>query len=138
MLKVGQRDRNHPAARRAPADFALEWYSGSGAGGQHRNKHQNSARLRHLPTGIVVTAQSRKRDESLAQAEAAMTQRLDDLWDGVNREAENNRRADQIGSGMRADKRRTYRFRDDQVVDHLTGRAMSCAQVMKGGFNLLW
>ncbi len=37
-------------------DLQVEWYSGSGAGGQHRNKHQNSVQLRHLPTGIVLTS----------------------------------------------------------------------------------
>jgi len=37
-------------------DFRLDWYSGSGAGGQHRNKHQNCLRLTHIPSGITVTA----------------------------------------------------------------------------------
>lgn len=37
-------------------DFEFNWYSGSGAGGQHRNKHQNCLRLKHIPSGIVVTA----------------------------------------------------------------------------------
>jgi len=32
-----------------PDDFKVEWYSGTGAGGQHRNKHQNSVRLTHIP-----------------------------------------------------------------------------------------
>lgn len=33
-------------------DFKLEWYSGSGAGGQHRNKHQNCCRITHIESGI--------------------------------------------------------------------------------------
>lgn len=33
-------------------DFKLEWYSGSGAGGQHRNKHQNCCRITHIETGL--------------------------------------------------------------------------------------
>lgn len=33
-------------------DFKLEWYSGSGAGGQHRNKHQNCCRITHIATGL--------------------------------------------------------------------------------------
>ena len=35
-------------------DFKLEWYSGSGAGGQHRNKHQNCCRITHIDSGICV------------------------------------------------------------------------------------
>ncbi len=33
-------------------DFKLEWYSGQGAGGQHRNKHQNCCRITHIETGL--------------------------------------------------------------------------------------
>lgn len=119
-------------------DLQLEWYSGSGAGGQHRNKHQNSARLRHLPTGIVVTAQCRKREESLRQARAALLARLKELALNETHGLENRARADQVGTGMRADKRRTYRFRDDRVHDHLTGRSAACSAVMRGRFDLLW
>ena len=120
------------------ADLHLEWYSGSGAGGQHRNKHQNSARLRHLPTGIVVTAQCRKREESLRQAREALLDRLRTLSEGEAQGLENRARADQVGTGMRADKRRTYRFRDDRVLDHLTGQSAACSAVMRGRFELLW
>lgn len=119
-------------------DLQLEWYSGSGAGGQHRNKHQNSVRLRHLPTGLVVTAQCRKREESLRQAREALLDRLRDLSEGEARGRENRARSDQVGTGMRADKRRTYRFRDDRVQDHLTGRSAACSAVMRGRFDLLW
>lgn len=119
-------------------DLQLEWYSGSGAGGQHRNKHQNSARLRHLPTGIMVTAQCRKREESLRQAREALLERLSILAQIDTRGRENMVRADQVGTGMRADKRRTYRFRDDRVQDHLTGLSAACSAVMRGRFDLLW
>lgn len=119
-------------------DLQLEWYSGSGAGGQHRNKHQNSVRLRHLPTGILVTAQCRKREESLRQARTALLARLNELTQSETHGRENRARADQVGTGMRADKRRTYRFRDDRVQDHLTGRSAACSAVMRGRFDLLW
>jgi len=119
-------------------DLQLEWYSGSGAGGQHRNKHQNSVRIRHLPTGIMVTAQCRKREESLRQARAALLDRLSSLAGADSHGRENAVRSDQVGTGMRADKRRTYRFRDDRVQDHLTGRSAACSAVMRGRFDLLW
>jgi protein subunit release factor A len=50
-------------------DFTLDWYSGSGAGGQHRNKHQNCLRLTHIPSGITVTAaDGRDRPANLRRA----------------------------------------------------------------------
>jgi peptide chain release factor 1 len=116
----------------------VEWYSGSGAGGQHRNKHQNSARLRHLPTGIIVTAQCRKRAESLNRATTEITERLDSLLRDHGDGSRNDVRTGQIGTGMRADKRRTYRFRDDRVVDHLSGKICTCKKIMSGRFDLMW
>lgn len=47
-------------------------------------------------------------------------------------------RKDQMGSGMRGDKIRTYRFQDDRVEDHITGKRLSCKKAMAGNFDLLW
>jgi len=44
----------------------------------------------------------------------------------------------QVGSGMRGDKMRTYRFQDDVVKDHQTNRSASVKKVLAGNFNLLW
>lgn len=119
-------------------DLKIEWYSGSGAGGQHRNKHQNSCRLTHLPTGIVKTAQTRSRDNSYAEARSALIQEIERIRKADEETKLNSTRRTQIGSGMRGDKRRTYRFQDDQVVDHVTGKKARCSKIMNGNFDLLW
>lgn len=124
--------------QRADADFSVVWYSGSGAGGQHRNKHQNSARLTHQPTGIVRTAQCRKREESLRRARDAIIEELDRMTDAAGQETANGTRRTQVGSGMRGDKRRTYRFQEDRVADHFTARSARCSNVMRGDFRRLW
>ena len=50
-------------------DFKIEWYSGSGAGGQHRNKHQNCCRITHLETGLRAQAtESRERPRNQDRA----------------------------------------------------------------------
>ena len=41
-------------------DFKLEWYSGSGAGGQHRNKHQNCCRITHIESGLKSNGTANK------------------------------------------------------------------------------
>lgn len=138
VLDGGSPAPDHPAARREASDFHLEWYSGSGAGGQHRNKHMNSARLRHGPTGLVVTAQCRKRPNSEAEARAEMEARLNALLAADGHKAVNGDRSAQIGCGARADKRRTYRFQEGIVTDHVTGRSGKVDRVLNGGIDRLW
>lgn len=43
-----------------PKDFKVEWYSGTGAGGQHRNKHQNCCRITHIATGLKAQSTEHK------------------------------------------------------------------------------
>ena len=120
------------------SDLRVEWYSGTGAGGQHRNKHQNSARITHIPSGIVVTAQCRSRQNSYEQAVAEIQQRVDSE---TKRQYNNNIASDrktQVGTGMRGDKIRTYRFQDDTVQDHITGKRSTAKKVLNGNFDLLW
>jgi peptide chain release factor 1 len=52
--------------------------------------------------------------------------------------AQSAERKAQTGSGMRGDKIRTYRFQDDIVKDHNSGKSASVDKVMAGNFNLLW
>ncbi len=124
--------------KRSEKDFLIEWYSGTGCGGQHRNRHPNSARITHIPTGIVKQAQTRSRQNSFKEAMEALIAELDKQKLDASGLAENGSRRQQVGSGERSDKRRTYRFRDNQVTDHITGKSAQVNKVMKGDFRLLW
>ena len=119
-------------------DLKVEWYSGTGAGGQHRNKHQNSCRITHIPSGLVATAQTRSRQNSYNLAIQNIKETLD--ADAKRRYNSNiaSTRKDQVGSGMRGDKIRTYRFQDDRVQDHITQKIASTKKVLQGNFDLLW
>lgn len=119
-------------------DLEIEWYSGSGAGGQHRNRHKNCVRLRHRPTGIVKTAQKRSREASLKEARKALEQELLRARQKGHAQETNSVRRKQVGSGMRGDKVRTYRFQDDTVVDDVSGRRAKASRVMRGEFAALW
>jgi len=119
-------------------DFKIEWYSGTGAGGQHRNKHQNSCRITYIPTGQIATAQHRSRVNSLEEAKAALIEQLT-KGNYLDKKASLAvERKSQVGSGMRGDKIRTYRFQDDVVKDHITGKSGSVKQVMRGNFDIMW
>ena len=119
-------------------DLKVEWYSGTGAGGQYRNKHQNSCRITHIPTGIIAKAECRSRQNSFEEAVAAIQQRVDfELKQLYNNNIAKDRKR-QLGSGMRGDKIRTYRFKDDRVQYHLTGKSAKCSSILKGNIDLLW
>ncbi len=119
-------------------DCDVDWFSGTGAGGQHRNKHQNSCRITHRPTGITAVAQCRSRTNSFNEAMSSIQKRLDET---VRLKYNNSIAQDrklQVGSGMRGDKIRTYRFQDDRVQDHITNKTASVKKVLAGHFDLLW
>lgn len=119
-------------------DLSYSWYSGSGAGGQHRNKHQNCLRLTHLPSNITVSAQSRKREANVRSCKAELTKRLSNLSESKGLKQLSVERLKNHGTGMRSDKTYTIRFQDNSAVRHSTGRRISCKKYMSGRMDLLW
>jgi peptide chain release factor 1 len=94
-------------------DFRVDWFSGSGAGGQYRNKHQNCVRLTHIPTGVVTIGQTeRDRPSNMRNAFRQMTKLL------VARVLGDERRQRWPGNSETI---RTYHEPDNRVVDHLSG-----------------
>lgn len=118
--------------------FEVEWFSGTGKGGQKRNKSQTSCRVRHKPTGIVETRQGRSRSNNFNDAKQSLINQLDNLSSEEIHDIQSTLRKKQVGSGMRGDKIRTIRFQDDQVVDHRTGKTITAKKFMKGNMDLLW
>lgn len=83
-------------------------------------------------------AETRHRESSQREAMRAVIAVLEHSAAANLHNEANDIRRGQVGSGMRGDKRRTYRFQDDSVVDHVTGKSARCGDVMKGGFDRLW
>lgn len=119
-------------------DFEIEWYSGTGAGGQHRNKHQNSCRITHIQSGVVATAQHRSRENSLEEAKKSILEKLNETLRAKALGELSAERKSQTGSGERGDKIRTYMFQHGKVTDHQTGKSAPCDKIMSGNFDLLW
>ena len=131
-------NESHRAVAIPNIDLKIEWYSGTGAGGQHRNKHQNSCRITHIPSGLVATAQTRSRQNSYNLAIQNIQKELDTSAKRQYNSQIASTRKDQVGTGMRGDKIRTYRFQDDRVQDHITQKVASTKRVLQGNFDLLW
>lgn len=120
------------------SDFEVEWFSGTGKGGQHRNKHENSCRLIHIPTGIVQTSQTRSRQNSLNEAKKALLEKLDEMKRTATGSVLSEIRTSQMGSGERGDKIRTIRFQDNIVVNNLNGKKMTTDAYIKGNIDKIW
>lgn len=125
-------------SRRSDSDFRIEWFSGTGAGGQHRNKCQNSCRMIHIPTGLVQQAMGRERSSNLRDAKAALLEMLDEEVRKQRYGVLSSTRKEQVGSGMRGDKVRTIRFQDDTATDHNSGKRITATEYMKGHMDKLW
>lgn len=127
-----------PWDKRQDTDYRVEWFSGSGKGGQHRNKHQNSCRLIHIPTGIVEARQGRNRIDNFNSAKKAIEQKLTELKNTSVGNAVGSIRKDMVGSGQRGDKIRTIRSQDNTAVDHKSGKRMPAGAYLNGHMDQLW
>ena len=87
---------------------------------------------------MIATAQCRSRENSLKEAKVNILERLNSRQSGAAHEALSLDRRTQMGTGERGDKIRTYRFQDNIVKDHNTGKQAQTHKVMAGNFQLLW
>jgi len=120
-------------------EISKEVFRGSGAGGQKRNKTSSAVRLTHKPTGIVVKYESeRSQSMNLQAAKAILASRLKQLADESDQKERSSIRKEQLGCGMRGEKRRTIRIRDDQVIDHITQKKISAKKYLRGELDELF
>lgn len=119
-----------------PADIQLESYKAGGKGGQHRNKTETAIRAIHIPTGITaISASERSQSQNKKSALNTLKSRIFQAQSQKAQTSENAARKSQIGCGARGDKIRTYRERDDRVVDHRTNRKTSLSRLKKGDWS---
>lgn len=86
----------------------------------------------------MVTAQCRSRENSLEEARTELLRRLKSKAQESAQSTTARIRRNQVGSGERGDKVRTYRFQDDTVKDHVSGKISTCNRVLAGYFEVLW
>ena len=120
------------------SDLKIDVFRASGPGGQSVNTTDSAVRITHLPTGLVVSQQDEKsQHKNKSKAMKILRARLYDLEKLKEQEKRAKSRKNQVGSGDRSERIRTYNFPQGRVTDHRINLTLYKLEKILSGENLI-
>ncbi len=117
-----------------PNDLRIDVYRASGPGGQSVNTTDSAVRITHIPTGLVVSCQDEKsQHKNKAKGMQILKARLFDLKQQEQHDQISANRRQQVGSGDRSERIRTYNFPQGRITDHRIGLTLHKLEPVMAG-----